>query len=294
MLTPIRAAVGFSFMGYPCIAWRGPAFACEEAASGAQEVSYPDNEQAALLAACPLSCGLCEDPNAGPNECLDVSGYTDAGGYSCSDWQPDNSVCTESGYPEADQQQLLDSCPCSCGACLPASQTEDLCTDDSIFRDEYGFPCTDWAPTSFMCEDAAASYDYSEEGQAAILAVSPVLFCVCVLPSQHARALPDSRQLCCLRPLVRHARCRAGTVRETAVSTTMTLRTCTGEPVRCGRRTATSASTTAFSLLTMMTCLSSARWHALSARVQHRHLCRVAMTASSLTSSEIHAAHGQG
>ena len=116
--------------GFSCSDWQAGAFVCEDAAS---EHSYSQESQAALLAACPLSCGVCEDPNAAPNECADVPGYTSTDGTGCAEWLAAESVCTESGLSDDSQQLLQDSCPLSCGLCVAAS--EDLCTDDSVFRE---------------------------------------------------------------------------------------------------------------------------------------------------------------
>ena len=76
-------------------------------------------------------------------------------------------------YSDEGQAALLSACPLSCGDCTAASNTEDLCTDDSVFTDEHGYPCTDWAIPSFVCTEATSVHGYTSAGQTALLEACP-------------------------------------------------------------------------------------------------------------------------
>ena len=131
-----------------------------------------------LLAA--ASSALLAGRASGQSSCVDDTSYADPEGYTCSDWAPSAYVCSESAYSDDDLQALLDGCPLSCDTCTPAVNTQDDCADDSIFADEQGYPCNDWADASLVCSAATSEHSYSSDGEAALLAACPVSCETCV------------------------------------------------------------------------------------------------------------------
>ena len=179
--------------GYPCNDWADASLVCSAATS---EHSYSSDGEAALLAACPVSCETCvsadntDDPGPPPpppppppTRCEDDDSFADPEGFSCYDWSPEAYVCSASGYSEADQQALLDACGASCGSCTAAANTEFVCEDDSIFRDEQGYPCNDWADASLDCSAATSEHGYESENEAELLAACPVSCGQCAEPA---------------------------------------------------------------------------------------------------------------
>lgn len=129
--------------GFTCTDWSPElGFSCDKAV----DEGYTVDEQAAIMKACPKSCGLCQGgakkppmaaqsaapvvdvtttttttTTAKPANCDDSSTFRDSEGFACNEWGPDAgyacSAATEQGYSAEEQAVIMHKCRKSCQLC---------------------------------------------------------------------------------------------------------------------------------------------------------------------------------
>lgn len=132
--------------GYSCVDWDG--YDCES-------TGYTDAGEMSVLAACPMTCGICTvDPVVTiAAECVDLPGFLDEQNYSCDSWVGHDCLMAATfGYTKEGVAALIRQCRSSCKACTLG------CQDTPGFKDAQGYDCSSWITDPISCTMAELSY----------------------------------------------------------------------------------------------------------------------------------------